>query len=584
MKLKYYIFIFFLLILPSKAEIFQFPTIKILKQIPKNSSRRLSSKPYISGDTFRALGDFIIDKTNTKIDTEKIKAGDIIFIKNHTVFLDFFFKNVHPTISCKYILITHNEDKSNFDSYLPYLDDDNIIAWFGVNLTLNHKKAFAIPIGLANRYWKHGNIEIIDKISKINPEKKFLLYMNFTVNTNSKKRKKVAEYFNQKNFCHKIEFGDFQNYIIDLKKSKFVLSPEGNGIDCHRTWEALYMGAIPIVSRSGICSLFTDLPVIIIDNWETITPDFLNAKYKEISFKKQNKKYNLDKLFTDYWHNKILEYKIAAKKQINFYDHIFVSFDESMKRYMGYDRIKNNIKWKKIKYIFDKNIILTPKYQDNPIIPKIIHQVWLGNNGKLPDKYKHFQKTWLDNHPDWEYKLWTEKEIDEFGLKNRKQYDGTNNYGIKSDIARYEILYRFGGLYVDTDFECLRPFDILHHMCDFYAGIAYAQKVEIYNGLIGASAQHPILLECINNISDRKQTGKEHYNEITNRTGPLYLTRCFFNGISTYSGPSVIFPVTYFYAWPNYYKKFNSPDQIKSWINSESFGLHHWFSAWAQKK
>jgi len=71
------------------------------------------------------------------------------------------------------------------------------------------------------------------------------------------------------------------------------------------------------------------------------------------------------------------------------------------------------------------------------LIPKIIHQIWLGS--PLPEKYKQLQKSWLKYHPDWHYYLWTEKEIAAFGLTNQALYDATSNYGEKSDIARYEI-------------------------------------------------------------------------------------------------------------------------------------------------
>ena len=70
----------------------------------------------------------------------------------------------------------------------------------------------------------------------------------------------------------------------------------------------------------------------------------------------------------------------------------------------------------------------------------------------MPATYKKFQKSWTDQHPDWEYTFWSEKEIDEFGLKNKELYDKAKNYATKSDIARCEILYRLGGLYVDADF------------------------------------------------------------------------------------------------------------------------------------
>ncbi len=111
---------------------------------------------------------------------------------------------------------------------------------------------------------------------------------------------------------------------------------------------------------------------------------------------------------------------------------------------------------------------------------------------------KSLETTWIKNHPDWEYKLWTEKEIDALSLKNREMYDYAVNYGEKSDIARYEILYRFGGVYVDTDFESYKPLDTLHQAYDFYIGIQPLDTghVQLGIGIIGSRPGHPLLESC----------------------------------------------------------------------------------------
>ena len=92
------------------------------------------------------------------------------------------------------------------------------------------------------------------------------------------------------------------------------------------------------------------------------------------------------------------------------------------------------------------------------MIPKIIHQLWVG-----PKKPPHdLMKTWRDNHPDWEYMFWNEESIKEHfpnGLYNQKQYDEMPEWNGKCDIARYEILDKFGGFFVDADAVSLRPLD-----------------------------------------------------------------------------------------------------------------------------
>jgi len=86
-------------------------------------------------------------------------------------------------------------------------------------------------------------------------------------------------------------------------------SPRGNGIDCHRTWEALYLDIIPIVWHSTLDSLYTNLPIIIINDWKEVNEKYLRDKLYEISLKKlqQPSVYQYDKLRNAFWHQMILK-------------------------------------------------------------------------------------------------------------------------------------------------------------------------------------------------------------------------------------------------------------------------------------
>jgi GT2 family glycosyltransferase len=91
------------------------------------------------------------------------------------------------------------------------------------------------------------------------------------------------------------------------------------------------------------------------------------------------------------------------------------------------------------------------------MIPKIIHQIWIGPK-PAP---RHMMQTWKDKHPGFEYILWNEKEIAARGLTTRcqKQIDIMAEINGKADIYRWEILYQFGGYFVDADSICIEPFD-----------------------------------------------------------------------------------------------------------------------------
>ncbi len=63
----------------------------------------------------------------------------------------------------------------------------------------------------------------------------------------------------------------------------FVLSPHGNGLDCHRTWEALCLGCIPIVKTSALDPMYTGLPVLILEEWSNVTAELLSQKQIEMA-------------------------------------------------------------------------------------------------------------------------------------------------------------------------------------------------------------------------------------------------------------------------------------------------------------
>merc|ERR1712070_1358542 len=100
---------------------------------------------------------------------------------------------------------------------------------------------------------------------------------------------------------------------------------------------------------------------------------------------------------------------------------------------------------------------LSKQPPEKMLIPRIIHQVWIG--GELPHRFQRLAASWKRLHPDWEYKLWTDSDVKGLRLRNRELFERAKNPGQKSDILRLEVLYQYGGLYVDTDFECLKSFE-----------------------------------------------------------------------------------------------------------------------------
>lgn len=270
----------------------------------KKGESRGSSYPYISGDTFRSMSDYVYDETTRFNPNSVTKDRCIIFVK--TDFLNIFFTKMFPKIKKKFALITHNSDYAIPGKFSIFLNHEKLIAWFGQNVEdYPHPKLYPIPIGLANKQWSHGNTKTFDfaiqNYKKLSHERSIFLYMNFA--PTDKSRTYVFNLFHDKSYCTYTKPKSINEYLQDLGNSVFILSPRGNGWDCHRTWEALLMGAYPIVQKSGLDPMYENLPVVIVNDWADITYEFLIKKYEEFT----NKDFSLEKIYFDFWINKIRE-------------------------------------------------------------------------------------------------------------------------------------------------------------------------------------------------------------------------------------------------------------------------------------
>ena len=115
-------------------------------------------------------------------------------------------------------------------------------------------------------------------------------------------------------------------------------------------------------------------------------------------------------------------------------------------------RVKRIIKTKKCEDILDWEDNLDINFENLPQkIPKIIHQIWIGPKEK-PEK---LMKTWKEKNPDFEYKFWNENNLHEIGLECIDKINEIEEINGKCDIIRWEILYKYGGVFIDADSFCL---------------------------------------------------------------------------------------------------------------------------------
>jgi hypothetical protein len=223
------------------------------------------------------------------------------------------------------------------------------------------------------------------------------------------------------------------------------------------------------------------------------------------------------------------------------------------------------------KQVFQKNLASIFKEQ-NLRIPKVVHFIWLGPN-PFPRESVENVRSWMGKHPDWTFKFWSDrirpvpvpgmelKLIKDFSFLQLKEcFNKSDNYGEKSDVLRYEILYQEGGVYADHDVKCLKNFDQFNQTYDFYCGMDMPYKSSLpscvfpTNNLIGISPKHPILKTCMDSLKAQWDQIEMNYpgtarDEVLNRV--LHRTFLLFGeAIKTAQNQGnrrdIVFPAFYF--------------------------------------
>ncbi|MDP1625096.1 MAG: hypothetical protein Q8L64_04975 [bacterium] len=237
--------------------------IKVLRMRP-------SSAPFISGDGFRSLADHIFE-TGQSFDPNDIKIGDLVYVQSDLV--NKYFSEMHPKIRSKYVLLTHNSDANIGEKEASFMDS-NIVHWFAQNVVINHPRITPIPIGLENlSFVGNGRPWLYKKAAKKSVSRNGRLIACFSVATNPNLRSRILKTVLTD---QKVDVRDYispqSKYLHTLKTYSGVVSPPGNGEDCCRTWEALYVGTVPYVARSPLTERFVNfgIPLVIVDDWSSL--------------------------------------------------------------------------------------------------------------------------------------------------------------------------------------------------------------------------------------------------------------------------------------------------------------------------
>ncbi|MBV9852076.1 MAG: hypothetical protein JO250_20615 [Armatimonadetes bacterium] len=212
-------------------------------------------------------------------------------------------------------------------------------------------------------------------------------------------------------------------------------------------------------------------------------------------------------------------------------------------------------------------------------IPKIIHHIWVGP-APLPAPARHYIGTWRHHHPGWRMRLWTDDNPPP--LRNRALYDGFTNPGARSDILRYELLARFGGVYADTDVECLRPLDPLARTATAFLGDIAPQHTEtgpqrLEIAVLAAAPGHPFFAQVLAHLEPWAQAFRPFTSALS--TGPQFLERQLAlwghrPAAGTPGSGVTRLPPACFY--PFGWQERPAPGARFP----DSYALHHWWGSW----
>lgn len=161
-------------------------------------------------------------------------------------------------------------------------------------------------------------------------------------------------------------------------------------------------------------------------------------------------------------------------------------------------------------------------------IPPVVHIFWDGP--PLPEQFRGFPTLWRELNPGWSLEWWTDERVrDEvlpgsgmvhYYTDNHYWSPKSNVWQWRSDLARYLILNRAGGVWVDADLEPLKSIEPLRRQADVFAAKESAQWVN--NAFIGCPPGHSFIRDVVNGLPDRVRRNRQQ--RVNRSIGARYLT------------------------------------------------------------
>lgn len=195
-------------------------------------------------------------------------------------------------------------------------------------------------------------------------------------------------------------------------------------------------------------------------------------------------------------------------------------------------------------------------------IPRVVHRVWLGDR-PMPDRDRAYGDALAAIHPGWEHRLWRDADLPALGIGARER-SRARTMSELSNVVRYEILSRHGGVYMDTDVECRRSFAPLLRGVSAFAALELPGRIG--NAVLGAVPGHPAFERAAREA--RETLGLGHHSVDAN--GPYFLTLILEQVRDVHILPAIAF---YPYLW-------NEPERAGEDFPG-AYAVHHWAKSWA---
>lgn len=268
---------------------------------------RVSSFPFLSGDTFRLLAG--TEFLSASIASRRGVPDNIAFAKGDLAAEPEFVERLREWAKAsglsKRVLLIHNSDVVPSGDGLSNLRD-HVDAVYCVNAVTEADGIFAVPIGLENAALnRNGRLtHYLDGFDTNHEVRTRRVLSSFHTETNPSVREPVRVLMEESRFGYQGFQWKLGEYRDVVRTTKFVICPPGNGIDTHRTWEAIYLGAVPVVLGDAIGASLLENPILPISRYEeflAMTDQELDDVYLDVSRKPAHKAY------APYWVKRILE-------------------------------------------------------------------------------------------------------------------------------------------------------------------------------------------------------------------------------------------------------------------------------------